>query len=356
MERRLARSSFCKTTIMALPTIPCHTPMTVTVRGEHTENVHHGSIAVTDAAGRLLAWAGDVDTPVFTRSALKPLQAMPLVHQAADRLGLSDADIALLCASHSGEPRHTEVVRSLLERMGADEGVLACGVHTPYLYAATGRTPPAGETYSRLQHNCSGKHSGMLLLAHLSGQAPATYLEPDSPVQQAILRCVSHFSGVAKDQLIRGIDGCSAPNYALPLRALARAVARLGIDGPDPEYGHAPRRIAGAMARHPELVSGEGRNDLVLMRAGRGDWFSKVGADGVQVLGSFSRGIGVAAKCADGQLVPLMVGLLSALEQLGWLDDEARTALRPLLPPPLRNVAGIEVGHMQAAWRLKMPD
>ncbi|HMN92356.1 MAG TPA: asparaginase [Hydrogenophaga sp.] len=335
-------------------TIPDHTPMSVTVRGAHTENVHHGSIAVADSSGRLLAWAGDVDTPVFTRSALKPFQAMPLVHQGADRWALSDSEIALLCASHSGEPRHAEGVSALLARLGVGEDALACGVHTPYFYAATGRQPPAGETYSRLQHNCSGKHSGMLLLAQLSGEPLATYLHPDSAVQRAIVRSISHFSGVPADRLVRGIDGCSAPNYALPLRALATAIARLSVDDTDPVYANTPHRLARAMARHPEMVSGEGRNDLMLMRAGRGDWFSKVGADGVQVLGSFSRGVGVAAKCADGQLVPLMVGLLSALEQLGWLDDEARTALRPLLPPPLRNVAGIEVGHMQAAWRLKM--
>lgn len=326
--------------------------MAATLRGGHPENLHHGSLAVVHADGRLLAWAGDVDTPVFTRSALKPLQAMPLVHRTAQSLALDDADIALLCASHSGEPRHTQRVRELLARIGADESALACGVHVPYFYAATGRTPPPEGRYSRLQHNCSGKHSGMLLLAHTLGQPAATYLNPDSPVQQVIADSVSHFTGIERERLILGIDGCSAPNYAVPLRSLALAFARLSLDRPDPLYGDAPRRIARAMSRHPELVSGEGRNDLTLMRAGHGDWFSKVGADGVQALGSFSRGVGVAAKCSDGQLVPLMVALVSALHQLGWTDGPSRSVLADLLPPPMRNAAGLEVGTLQALWQL----
>jgi len=337
----------------ALP-LPLHAPMTVTLRGGHPENLHHGSLAVVGADGRLLAWAGDVDTPVFTRSALKPLQAVPLVHRAAASMALEDADIALLCASHSGEPRHTERVRALLGRIGLDEDALACGVHVPYFYAATGRIPPQDGRYSRLQHNCSGKHSGMLLLAHALGQPTDAYLNPDSPTQQAITASVSHFSGVDSERLVRGIDGCSAPNYAMPLRALALAFARLSEDRADAIYGDAPRRIARAMCAFPELVSGEGRNDQTLMRAGRGDWFCKVGADGVQALGSFSRRVGVAAKCSDGQLVPLMVALVSALEQLGWTDGESRSALTAFLPPPMRNAAGIEVGEMRAVWQLSM--
>lgn len=334
--------------------IPGHTPMTVTLRAGHPENVHHGSIAVVSADGRLLAWAGDVHTPVFTRSALKPLQAVPLVHRSADRLKLEDADIALLCASHSGEPRHTERARSLLARIGADESALACGVHVPYFYAATGQPPPAQGRYSRLQHNCSGKHSGMLMLAHELRQPFNSYLQPDSPVQQEVAASVSHFCGLARQHLVMGVDGCSAPNYAVPLRSLAFAFARLSQEEVDPVYGTAPHRIARAMSQHPELVSGEGRNDLILMQAGRGDWFSKVGADGVQAMGSFSRGVGVAAKCSDGQLVPLMVALVAALEQLDWTDSTSRSVLATLLPAPMRNAAGLEVGEMKPMWRLQV--
>ena len=333
--------------------LPHHVPITVACRGGHPENIHHGSFAVVDAQGHLLASVGDVEAPLFTRSSLKPFQAMPLIAHAADRYGLSDADVALLCASHSGEPMHVERVAALLAKIGAGEANLACGSHVPFFFGATGATPEPGARFNRLHHNCSGKHTGMLLLAHALGVPQAGYLDLHHPVQQKIVASVSHFSGVPIDQLVRGTDGCSAPNYALPLRALAHAFARLTLQKPDPVYGRAPQRIARAMSAHPELGSGQGRNDLALMRAGRGDWVSKVGADGVQVLASFSRGVGIAAKVSDGLLPPLMVAFVSALEQLDWLGDQARADLATLIPPPLKNAAGIEVGEMRAVLTLQ---
>ena len=343
------------TTPPASTPLPHHVPITVNYRGGHPENIHHGSLAVVNARGALLASVGDVESPLFTRSSLKPFQAMPLIALAADRLGLDDADVALLCASHSGEPMHVERVVSLLARIGAGEATLACGSHVPYFYNANGLQPEPGARFNRLHHNCSGKHTGMLLLAHALGQPLSGYLDMQHPVQLQITQSVSHFSGVPVEQLVRGTDGCSAPNHAVPLRSLAHAFARLTLTDPDPIYGLAPQRVAHAMSRHPELVSGQGRNDLTLMRSGRGDWVSKVGADGVQAMASFSRGIGIAAKCSDGQLVPLMVAFVSALEQLGWLDAESRTALASLIPPPLKNAAGIEVGEMRAVLQLKGP-
>lgn len=334
--------------------LPRHVPIAVAYRGGHPENIHHGSVAVVNARGDLLAGIGDVASPLFTRSALKPFQAMPLIAQAADRYRLDDADVALLCASHSGEPMHVERAAALLAKIGAGEANLACGSHVPFFFSANGLTPEPGARFNRLHHNCSGKHTGMLLLADALGAPLAGYLDTRHPVQQQIAASVSHFSGLPVDRLARGTDGCSAPNYALPLRALAQAFARLTLAKPDPIYGHAPQRIARAMSRHPELVSGQGRNDLALMRAGRGDWVSKVGADGVQVLASFSRGVGIAAKVSDGLLPPLMVAFVSALEQLGWLDNDSRAALSSLMPPPLKNAAGIEVGEMRAVLELRL--
>lgn len=333
--------------------LPQHVPITVAYRGGHPENIHHGSVAVVNAHGELLASVGDVASPLFTRSALKPFQAMPLIAQAADRYALSDTDVALLCASHSGEPMHVERAAALLAKIGAGEASLACGSHVPFFFGVNGLAPEPGARFNRLHHNCSGKHTGMLLLAHALGAPQAGYLDPAHAVQQQIATSVSHFSGVPVDQLVRGTDGCSAPNYALPLRSLAHAFARLTLEEADPVYGRAPQRVARAMSRHPELVSGQGRNDLALMRAGRGDWVSKVGADGVQVLASFSRGIAIAAKVSDGLLPPLMVAFVSALEQLGWLDGESRAALSSLIPPPLKNAAGIEVGEMRAVLELQ---
>ncbi len=338
---------------MSTPHLPHHVPIAATFRGGHPENVHFGSFAVVSASGEVLASAGDIDFPLFTRSALKPFQAMPFIARAAQDWSLEDADIALLCASHNGEPRHTERVATLLARIGASEAALACGTHEPYFFRTLGQTPPPGATYTRLQHNCSGKHTGMLMLAHALGQPLAGYLDVAHPVQQAIAQSVAHFSGIAPERLVRGTDGCSAPNYALPLRALAQAFARLTLGTPDPIYGDAPMRVARAMSHHPEMVSGEGRNDLFLMRAGGGDWVSKVGADGVQAIASFSRGVGIAAKVSDGNLTPLMVALVSALDQLGWTNDASRQALAVLLPPPMKNAAGIEVGDMRSVLQLQ---
>lgn len=338
---------------MTTTLLPRHVPITVAYRGGHPENIHHGSVAVVDASGRLLASVGDIETPLFTRSSLKPFQAMPLIAQASERYQLDDADLALLCASHSGEPMHVQRVAALLHKIGASESALACGTHVPFFFGATGTSPESGARFSALHHNCSGKHTGMLMLAHVLGAAQVDYLDPHHPVQQQIAASVSHFSGVPVPQLVSGIDGCNAPNYALPLRALAHAFARLTQDAPDTLYGSAPLRIARAMSRHPELVSGQGRNDLALMTAGRGDWVSKVGADGVQVLASFSRGVGIAAKVSDGLLTPLMVAFVSVLEQLGWLDDASRESLASLTPPPLKNAAGREVGEMRAVLSLR---
>jgi len=332
---------------------PQHVPIAVSYRGGHPENIHHGSVAVVDTQGRMLASAGDVVSPLFTRSCLKPFQAMPLIAQWAERYGLDDADVALLCASHNGEPMHVERVATLLSRFGASETDLACGIHTPFFFGATGQVPPAGARYTALHHNCSGKHSGMLMLAHALGAPLSGYLGVDHPVQQQIAQSVSHFSGVPLHQLIRGTDGCSAPNYAVPLAALAHAFARLKCTGHDPVYGEAPNRVARAMSQFPDWVSGQGRNDLTLMKAGRGDWVSKVGADGVQVLASFSRGVAIAAKCSDGTLTPLMVAFVSVLEQLDWLDEECRAALSALTPPPLKNSSGIEVGDMRPVVTLR---
>lgn len=332
--------------------MPAHVPITVVHRGGHPELVHYGSVAVCNAQGHLLAHAGDMTQPMFTRSALKPFQAMPLIARFAERYHLSPRETALLCASHNGADEHTEGVTNLLARGGASPAHLACGSHVPYLFAATGRVPGADQRFTPLHHNCSGKHTGMLMLAAAEGWPLTGYLDVTHPVQQAIQASVTHFTGVAADALVMGVDGCSAPNFAVPLPALAQAFARLTPTEPDPLYGDGPRRIATAMAQHPDMVSGQGRNDLVLTHAGRGDWVCKVGADGVQAMASRSRGVALAAKVSDGNLKALMVAVVSVLDQLGWLDDEARTALTEFTPPPMKNAAGLDVGQMVPVVRL----
>lgn len=329
--------------------LPKHVPIAVSTRGGYPENVFYGSVAVVDRAGKLIASVGDVDAPIFTRSALKPLQALPLVaHPRFAEYGLTAKEIALLCASHNGEAMHAETAQRLLAKIGLTDSALQCGSHPPYWYKWNNQQPEPGKRWSPYFHNCSGKHSGMLLQAKLLSAATETYLDPENAVQRLIRDAVAYAIGEANPAAMPwGTDGCSAPNFAVPLRGLAHAFAWLSSVDDDARYGSAPRILFEAMTAHPEMVSGAGRNDLALATAGRGDWATKVGADGVQTLASRSRGIGIAAKVSDGNGRALMVAFCSALEQLDMLDDHARTVLADWSSASIKSVRGIEVGRLQ---------
>lgn len=326
---------------------PIHAPLTIVTRGGNVESVHMGSVAVVDREGRLLYAAGTPTTSTFTRSSLKPLQALPFVAAGGvERFRYTQPEVALLCASHSGEPRHIEAAAAMLAKAGNSAADLQCGTHPPYCYEAKGEVPPP-PPYSPLGHNCSGKHSGMLAHCTACGYTKHDYLAYDHPLQQEIRRAVATFAGVPENTLVTGVDGCSAPNYALPLDRLAMAFARLAAGRDDAAYGHAPRTIASAMTAHPEMVSGEQRTDLALARAGRGDWVCKIGAEGVQAIGIASRGWGIAIKVADGNSRGLMPAAIATLEQLGLLDTAARQALQPWARPVLRNFRGLVTGDLR---------
>lgn len=330
-------------------TAASHAPLAEVLRGSAVESLHLGSVAVVDRRGNVLHHAGDPRVLTFTRSSLKPLQALPFVAEGGvEYFGFSTAQVALMCASHSGEPRHVDAVADMLSRCGCRAADLQCGVHAPGFYDARGELPPP-PPYSTLQHNCSGKHSGMLAYCVQHGFPTADYLDPDNALQRSIRRAVSAFTGVDEARLVTGIDGCSAPNYAVPLAALAGAFARLAVADVDPEYGPAPRRLVEAMTRHPEMVSGEHRSDLALMQAGRGDWLAKIGAEGVQAIGIRSRGLGIAIKVADGRKRGLYPAIVSVLEQLGLVDDRARDILAPWRTRIVRNYRGTPTGEIRPA-------
>ena len=334
---------------MSSPAYPAHVPLAEATRGDAVESIHYGSVAVVDRDGHVVHSAGDPHALTFTRSALKPLQALPFVAAGGvERFGYSPAQTALLCASHSGEPRHVVAVADMLARAGLHANDLQCGTQPPGFYETRGDVPPP-PPYSPLQHNCSGKHSGMLAWCVQCGAPTADYLAFDHPLQQAIRRAVSTFTGVAEARLVAGIDGCSAPNYAVPLSGLARAFARMASPAVDADYGDAPRTLAAAMTVHPEMVSGELRSDLALMRAGGGDWVTKVGAEGVQAIGVRSLGLGIAVKVADGQRRALYPAVVSVLDQLGLVRDAAtRAALAPWARGTLRNYRQTETGVVRS--------
>jgi L-asparaginase II len=326
-----------------------HVPLALLTRGAAVESIHYGSIAVVDRHGTVLASAGDPTFMTMTRSALKPFQAMPFVAAGGhERFGFAQAQVALLCASHSGEPRHVTAVADMLARAGNSANDLRCGTHVPGYFEARGELPPP-PPYSPLAHNCSGKHSGMLAYCVHHRLPRPTYLETDHPLQQAIRRAVVHFTATPDADLIAGIDGCSAPNYAVPLARLAHAFARLAAADHDAQYGNAPRVLADAMTAHPEMVSGEQRSDLELSRAGRGDWVAKTGAEGVQAIGLRGAGVGIAIKIIDGNRRVLRPVIAAVLDQLGLIDAKARAALGDWFEQPVRNYRGILTGKLQPA-------
>jgi L-asparaginase II len=331
------------------PVVRAHAALAEVLRGQAVESIHFGAVAVVDRSGNVLKAAGDPYTPTFTRSALKPLQALPFTAAGGvERFGFSQAQVALMCASHSGEPRHVEAVADMLARCGRSASDLQCGSHAPGFYEARGEVPPP-PPYSTLAHNCSGKHSGMLAYCVQHRHAVGDYLAFDHPLQAAIRRAVSTFTGVAEERLIAGIDGCSAPNYAVPLASLATAFARLATADVDADYGMAPRTLANAMMAHPEMVSGEYRSDLALMQAGRGDWVTKIGAEGVQAIGIRSQGLGIAIKVADGQKRGLYPAIVAVLDQLGVADGKARALHEPWRVRTVRNYRGIATGEVRPA-------
>jgi L-asparaginase II len=329
-------------------------PLVESLRGGTLECVYFGALALADSRGEVLAHAGDPHWVTFTRSTLKPLQALPFVQGGGvQHFGLSPANLALLCASHNGEPMHVAQVEQILAKAGVGYRRLQCGCHVPY-YAELGAwPPPAPGSYDERHHNCSGKHSGFLAFCVQHGLPLESYLEPAHPLQQAIRATVAEVAGLQEHQLAAGTDGCSAPNYALPLAHLARAFARLATGPRDSRFGPSFALLADAMTAHPELVSGTGRNDLAFMRAGRGDWVTKVGAEGVQVVASRSRGQALAIKISDGNKLALYAATVEALDQLGWLDDAQREALRPWRNETITSIKGAPVGERRAVFRLE---
>jgi L-asparaginase II len=331
-------------------------PLVETFRGGTRECVHFGALAVVDASGRVLAHAGDPHWVTFTRSTLKPLQALPFVHGGGvAHFGLSPANLALLCASHSGEPMHVEQVEQILGKAGVGYQRLQCGCHVPMFAELGAWPPPAPGSYDERHHNCSGKHSGFLAFCVQHGLPLDSYLDPAHPLQQAVRGAVAEAVGLDPGQLAMGIDGCSAPNYAMPLAHLARGFARLAGGTRDARFGASFAALDEAMTAHPDLVSGTGRNDLDFMRAGGGDWVTKVGAEGVQVVASRSRGEALALKIADGNKLALFAATVEALDQLGWLDEAQRQALRPWRHETIASIKGAPVGARRAVFRLARP-
>ncbi len=320
-------------------------------RGPLVESRHRGAAAVVDSAGAVRAAWGDVQAPVFPRSAIKPLQALPLVESgAADALALTAVELALACASHAGEPRHVQAVAAWLRRLGLGAGDLVCGAHPPLGEAAAAELLRRGEAPGRLHNNCSGKHAGFLSLACHLGAPVRGYAEVQHPVQRLVLTAVAEMAGIEPSTAPVATDGCGVPVMALPLVAMARAFALLACPQRlPPRRGAAVERLYAAMVAHPGLVGGSGRFDTLLIEAAGGSLIVKSGAEGVVCAAVPEAGLGLALKVDDGGKRPAEAAMAALLLRFGRPDARLGETLRMLAAPAVHNTLGEPVGAVRAA-------
>ncbi|MGE3467803.1 MAG: asparaginase [Pyrinomonadaceae bacterium] len=332
-------------------------PLANVIRGNTVESIHAGHLSIVDGRGRLVTEIGEPETVTYFRSACKAFQMIPCITSgAADAFDFNEKEIALSVASHSGEPVHLAIAARMLAKIGIDASQLRCGAHLPFSSEESKRMIRSGEEPTQLHNNCSGKHIGMLAFAKHIDADLATYELAVHRIQKRILRCVSDFSEVPQDDIAIGIDGCAAPNFALPVRAMARSFANLISPAKFPEpTQHACQRIVSSMIAHPELIGGSDRLDTMLMLAARGRIISKVGADGVWLCGvlpceEWPSGLGIALKVADGDDYrgrPVIA--IEVLRQLGVLNSGD---LAEHSPSPIKNRRGDNVGEVRPALSL----
>jgi len=323
-------------------------------RGEGVEAWHAASVAVVDGSGHLTHYFVDPNLAPFARSAIKPFQVLALLESgAADALGIEPEEIAIACGSHSGSDEHVRVVDRLLEKAGAGPEDLLCGAHLPIEWRVRGRSPLAGEDRDPRRNACSGKHAAFLAVARHLGEARADYLDPAGRVQTPVRSKLAEACGVVAEELPSGIDGCSAPNYALPLCALARAMMRLaraelgsrGLNG-------SLARVREAMHAHALLVSGEQRFDHDLMRAFPRNVLCKIGAEGLELIAFEEPPLAFAVKIHDGSDRALAPVCVAVLEQLELLRGETPPSLLRHRRPKLLNHRRLETGEITATLQL----
>jgi L-asparaginase II len=323
------------------------------VRAGRVESRHCGAVAVLDADGKTVLALGDVAQSIYPRSAVKALQALPLVESgAAARYGFGDQELALACASHGGEPDHVAVAERMLARAGLDVAALECGSHWPQHQPSLQALARAGASASALHNNCSGKHAGFLCVACATGADHRRYVDPDHPVQRAVKAAIEALAGVTISDP-PAVDGCSAPNWRVPLAALAGAFARFGVGQRlGAERAKAVARLRAACAAQPWFVAGTGRFCTAVMEHFRTRVFVKTGAEGVFCGALPELGLGIAIKCDDGASRAAEVMMAAIIARLLPLSEADRAVLDRFVQPKLRNWNRIEVGGLRPTAEL----
>ena len=324
-------------------------------RGARVESRHAGIAAIVDASGSLVGAWGDIDRPLFPRSSIKPLQAIPLIETgAAEAQRLSDRQIAVACASHRGMPIHTETAAAWLKDLDLSENDLVCGPQTPDHNGTAEALRKAGTPAGRIHNNCSGKHTGFLATARHMSEDPAEYHLVESPVQHRVREVLAEMSGNEVEAGDFGIDGCGVPNFAMSARAMAQAMARIADPAAQsPTRRSAIDRIYGAMTAEPDMVRGGRAFDSLAIGLGNGAFITKTGAEGVHVAAlrgrGRSRGLGIAVKIEDGARRAADLAIAHLLRACGALDDEAEANLATYLEKPVLNSRDAPVGVVRIA-------
>lgn len=323
-------------------------------RGENLESTHYGHIAVVDSSGKLIASLGNPTKEIYARSAMKPLQAIPLVETgAADYYEYSDADLSLSCASHSSEKQHTDRVTAILNRAGIPDNHLQCGTHIPHSKDTYKELLQNGKDLTPLYSNCSGKHTGMLVTAKYKNESLEDYYQLDHPVQQRILSAISELSETPAEKIKMGVDGCGVPVHYLPLHKMAYVYARMA----NPSNFSTPRedalnRITTAMTVAPEMVGGTGRFCTDFMKTASGKLFGKAGAEGVYCIGDKESGIGIVIKIEDGNGRAMYPVAVEVLKQLNLLSDQHIQKLKHHHYPVINNARNEKVGQITPSFQL----
>lgn len=317
-------------------------------RGVAVESRHRGAFVVVDADCAVMQSVGDIERPVFPRSAVKAFQALPLIESgAADRYQLTNQELALTISSHSGEPQHVETARGILKKAGRDENCLECGAHWPMSREAERALAASGQKPSTLHNNCSGKHAGFVCLACGTGADPKDYIRADHFVQREIRAAGEEITGFKVRDEWAGTDGCSIPTYAVPLKNLAWGFAKLGTGrGLEPQRSNAAARLRKAAAEHPFMVAGTGRFDTAAMEIFGERLFMKTGAEGVYCAALPELGLGIALKADDGEVRAAQAVLAGLVHRLLPMSDVERQKLDSVALPTLRNWNGMDVGKI----------
>ncbi len=319
------------------------------LRGAIVESAHRGAVAVSDGDGKPVLEIGDTAKPVFPRSAVKAIQALPLVETgAADAYGFGDRELALACASHSGEPAHVELAQAMLAKAGLDKSALECGAHWPSSHDATIALARAGGSPNPLHNNCSGKHSGFLCTCVHAGIAHQGYVKAGHAFQEMVRDAMQAVTGAAHDADDRATDGCSIPTYAVPLKSFALGFARMATgNGFAPQRAKAAKRLLSACMAEPFLVAGTGKADVALMQAAPGRIFVKTGAEGVYCAAVPELGLGIALKCDDGAGRAAEVMIAAVLAKLLRADEALAANLMEQANPPIGSRIGAKVGALR---------